>query len=88
MVPYGRGKELIAELCGERCRYDAEHRAAVLREAAAYCVGLYPYQKKRLEEKGTLHSVCGDCAWVLAEGFYDDALGLVTETENREFMEV
>ncbi len=88
LVPYGRGKELIAELCGERCRYDAEHRAAVLREAAAYCVGLYPYQKKRLEEKGTLHSVCGDCAWVLAEGFYDDALGLVTETENREFMEV
>ena len=88
LVPYGRGKELIAELCGERCRYDAEHRAAVLREAAAYCVGLYPYQKKRLEEKGTLHSVCGDCAWVLAEGFYDDALGLVTEKENREFMEV
>ena len=88
LVPYGRGKELIAELCAERCRYDAEHRAAVLQEAAAYCVGLYPYQKKRLEEKGALHSVCGDCAWVLAEGFYDDTVGLMTETESREFMEV
>lgn len=88
LVPYGKGKELIAELCRERCRHDAEHRAAVLQEAAAYCVGIYPYQKKQLEEKGALHSVCDDCARALAEGFYDDTVGLVTETEKHEFWEV
>ena len=44
--------------------------------------------KKQLEEKGALHSVCDDCARALAEGFYDDTVGLVTETEKHEFWEV
>ena len=44
--------------------------------------------KKQLEEKGALHSACDDCARALAEGFYDDTVGLVTETEKHEFWEV
>ncbi len=88
LVPYGEGKELIAELCGERCRYDMAYRASVLQKAGSYCVGVYPYQKKLLEQAGALRSVCGDCALVLAEGFYSGAVGLVTETERQEFTEV
>ena len=88
LVPYGRGKRLIAELCGDRCRSNPLYRAAVLKEASSYTVGIYPNQKERLEQRQALISVCGGCAWILADGFYDNAVGLTVSEEKQEYMEV
>ena len=88
LVPYGRGKQLIAKLCGDRCRHDPLYRAAVLKEASSYTVGIYPNQKERLEQRQALISVCGGCAWVLGDGFYDDAVGLTVSEEKQEYTEV
>lgn len=88
LVPHGRGKQLIAELCGDRCRLDSLYRAAVLKEASCYTVGIYPNQKERLEQRQALISVCGGCAWVLGDGFYDDAVGLTVSEEKQEYTEV
>lgn len=88
LVPYGRGKRLIEELCSERCRFDPAYRASLLKEAANYTVGIYSYQKKRLEQSGALVSVCGDCVLALAEGFYDNVTGLTTEAKGQGLMEV
>lgn len=88
LVPYGKGKELIAELCGERCRHDAEHRLRCCRRQPPTVWGSIRIKKSSWRRKGQLHSVCDDCARALAEGFYDDTVGLVTETEKHEFWEV
>ena len=88
LVPYGRGKQLIEELCTERCRFDLAYRAAVLKEASDYTVGIYPYQKKQLEQKQALISACEDCVWILADGFYDEDIGLLVDAKDQVFMEV
>lgn len=88
LVPYGKGKQLIAQLCSDRCRYDLTTRAEVLREANRYSVGVYAYQKKLLEQRHALIPVCGGCALVLAEGFYDETVGLLAEDARQTFLEV
>lgn len=88
LVPYGRGKWLIEELCAERCRFDLAYRAAVLKEASDYTVGIYPYQKKQLEQKQALVPACDDCVWILADGFYDEDVGLLVDAKDQVFMEV
>ena len=88
IVPYGRGKQLIAQLCSDQCSFDPAYRAGILKEASNYTVGIYKHQKKRLEENNGLISACDDCAWILAEGFYDDEVGLTINSEKQIFMEV
>ncbi len=88
IVPYGRGRQLIAELCSQRCRFDPAYRASLLKEAGSYTVSIYLYQKKQLRQKQALIPVCDGCALALAEGFYDDTVGLLADGENQAFMEV
>lgn len=88
LIPYGRGRQLIAKLCSERCRYDLAYRAAVLKEAGSYTVGVYQHQKKLLEQNHALISVCDDCVLVLADGYYDDLIGLNENAQANTFMEV
>ena len=88
LVPYGDGRQLVAELCSERCRYDAAYRAAVLKKLSQFSVSVYQYQKKQLEKVRALVPVCGGCALVLAEGYYDADIGLTAEQNSLEFWEV
>lgn len=88
IVPYGRGKQLITELYSERCRVDPAYRAALLKEANGFTVSLYSHQKKRLEQENALFPACGGCVWVLADGFYDDTVGLIRNQKKQGFMEV
>ena len=88
LVPYGKGKELIEELCADRCLRDISYRAKVLKEAGSYTVGIYRYQRERLERRHALIPVCDGCVLVLADGFYDDTLGLTENDENLSFTEV
>ena len=85
MIPYGRGRQLLEELRSERCRVDLCYRAAVLKEMNSYTVSVYQYQKRQLEKDNALISVCGDCVLVLADGFYDDEVGLTLRPEPQIF---
>lgn len=88
IVPYGEGKQLIAKLCGENCRYNIAERIAVLKECSSYTVSLYTNQLKKLEEQGALVSVCDGAAIALKEWYYDQTVGVVTERLNLPLMEV
>lgn len=88
LVPYGDGRQLVTELCSQRCQYDISYRAAVLKELHSYSVSIYQYQKKQLESMQALIPVCGGCSLVLAEGFYDAEVGLTSEQNSLEFWEV
>ena len=88
LVPYGEGRRLAEELCTERCRYDADHRAAVLKKMNDYTVSVYQYQKARLEREHALHPICDGCALVLADGFYDEIVGMTAEGNSQEYWEV
>lgn len=88
LIPYGKGKQLVEELCTERCRFDLSHRASVLKEMSNYTVSVYQYQKKQLEKNHALISVCDDCVLVLADGFYDDEVGLTMSSDSQMFWEV
>ena len=87
LIPYGRGGQLLEELRSERCRVDLGYRAAVLKEMNSYTVSVYQYQKRQLEKDNALISVCGDCVLVLADGFYDDEVGLTLRPEPQIFWE-
>lgn len=84
LVPYGKGKALVAELCSARCKYDEAYRAAVLKELNQYAVGIYSYQKEKLNEKGGLISLCDGCVLMLADGFYDETVGVTVEADTQE----
>ena len=51
-------------------------------------MSLYSHQKKRLEQENALFPACGGCVWVLADGFYDDTVGLIRNQKKQGFMEV
>lgn len=88
LVPYGDGRQLIAELCSRRAEQDTVYRYALLKQAGNYSVSLYQYQKKRLEQLGALQPLCGGCALALQEGYYDKITGLKAEENTQAFWEV
>lgn len=86
IVPYGEGKEIIAELCSEAARY---HLPELLQKAKGYTVSLYPYQKKLMEEKHAILRVAPEIdAYFLLEGFYDPDTGVTTGGQMNDYLEV
>ena len=68
LVPFGEGRELIAQLAAE---HTMEEEIALLRRAQSYCVALYEATLKRLKGQDAVFLLeeCG--VWALKEGFYD-----------------
>ena len=88
LVPYGKGAQLIAQMCDSRCARDTEYCASLLKEATGFTVSLYRYQFRQLEAQGALIWVCNDCALALLPEYYDDQVGLKTDHKNNSFWEV
>ena len=88
LVPYGDGKNIIAELS----RLDPDHDLKLiddwLAKAKAYTVSLYSWQKNKLELSGGLASICGSRILVLQEGFYDQATGFTETSQANTLLEV
>jgi CRISPR-associated endonuclease/helicase Cas3 len=76
LVPYGEGKEIIADLCSERVRHDLEFCKTLIRKANRYCVSVMSYQLQILQRLNALYTVADDSVYVLKESFYDNATGL------------
>lgn len=73
IVPYGAGKDIIAELQAE---ITPEHRRALLRRAQRYSVSLFPNRKRILLEKGALRQIPTAELLVLDERHYSHEFGL------------
>lgn len=82
LVPYGKGKELIEELCSEKAEWDISYRQKLLQQAGEYSISLYRYQVEKLQKENALRSICGGCVLVLAEEYYDKSTGLIMEAQD------
>lgn len=79
LVPYEKGRELIAGLCGA---HDMKTEIYLLRQAQAYGVAVYENIYRRLRDTDALCTVGKTGAVALKEGFYTAEGGLqVTNTE-------
>lgn len=88
LVPYGGGKDLIAELNSDRAKYDLAYSKQLLRRAKEFTVSLYGYQKSKLEKSGGIYPICNGLILALGEGYYDQQTGLQTEDQSNGYKEV
>lgn len=88
LVPYGEGKQLIEQLCSERCKTDPVYRDALLKQATGYTVSIYDYQRHRLEGNGALLTICNGYVLALQPEYYDDHTGVLAKETNIPFLEV
>ena len=86
LVPYKEGKRIIGDLLSEKSAHDLNYTAALLKEAKPYTISIYAYQKAELEKAGALMTANG--LLILADGWYDDELGLRMKNPSLDFMEV
>ncbi|MDR3362407.1 MAG: CRISPR-associated helicase Cas3' [Desulfovibrio sp.] len=77
IVPYGRGKEIIAELCSH---LEIREKKILLHEAQRYTVTVYTGFLKRLKDRRALYSPPQTDILCLYEGFYSSVFGICTES--------
>ena len=92
IVPYGDGKEIIAQLGSGKAAGEAFFCSQLLRKAGAFSISLYENKLKKLEEKGGLYpvneQVFGGAVLALRPEFYSPETGLNIEGDRNFFMEV
>lgn len=84
VVPYGKGKTLISDLCSEKAQRDPSYLRSLLDEAKPYTVSLYQHQIDRLNEEHSLIPLQGG-ALGLSEHYLEDA-GFSMGESNLEFL--
>jgi CRISPR-associated endonuclease/helicase Cas3 len=79
IVPYERGEDVIAGLCGE---FQIPKNIQLLREAQRYSVNVYPQDLKELMESGAVYEINTSSGgeplglWALRDSYYSDEFGL------------
>ena len=86
LVPWGEGKDVIADLCSDRAG-DLGFVSTCLERGKGYTVSLYRHQLEKLEKNQGIVSLCGGSILALREGFYDGATGLTLEPKANGFLE-
>lgn len=81
IVPFGEGKEIIADLNGDR---SIEDLGNLLRKAQQYTVNLYRHEMDELEQNGGLETVFDKQLYVLKDGAYNEDYGV--DLRNESFM--
>lgn len=76
IVPYGRGREIIARLCAEQNHGNVRR---LLREAQQYSVNVFPNVWRNLTENKAIIPVRDGDFYYLDERYYGKELGLSTE---------
>ena len=85
IVPYGKGKEYIATLCGT---WDMKEMSEAKKKAQRYSVNVFPKEWDKLQEKNALHeTIKGSGIYYLKERHYNDEFGLsLDETSDMTFL--
>lgn len=86
IVPYGEGRKIIAALGSEKVKADKRMQEQLIKQAAAYSVSVYNYQKNNLFDKGGISEYLDGRVLVLTDGFYDEGTGL-SDTSRLDFKE-
>ena len=77
IVQYGKGRELVAELCGE---FEPSKAYKLLQQAQQYSVNVFPNVWQKLKEADAVIAVQeGEEIYYLDERFYSKEFGLSTE---------
>ncbi|MGG0822166.1 CRISPR-associated helicase Cas3' [Paenibacillus turicensis] len=79
LVPYGEGKEIIADLNGQ---HNIKSLSALLRKAQRYMVNIYPNEKEKLSTSGSLVSYLDGKVLALKGGSYDENYGINLEGDS------
>lgn len=82
IVPYGEGKEIIAELYTEQAINDFNYLKELLDKAKPYCVSVFEYQLKQLEKLNGIHSACDGRVLTIGDDFYSDKIGFTFSKED------
>ena len=88
LVPYQEGTTLIEELGAIDPVHQPGQLAAALERAKAYCVSLYGFQRRKLEDAGALYPLCGGAVLALQRGWYDEETGLISGKGEQNYLEV
>ena len=86
LVPYGKGSEIIADLCSERANYDFEFCKTKLEEAKRFTISLYEYEIRGLGEKGGIQEKWDGNILVLTPDFYSPEIGVSKEGDHYDFI--
>lgn len=79
LVPYGEGKEIIADLNGQ---HNIKSLSTLLRKAQRYMVNIYPNEKEKLSKSGSLVSYLDGKVLALKDGSYDENYGINLEGDS------
>lgn len=87
IVPYGKGAELIAKLCGE---WEPKEMHRTLQKAQRYSVNVFPNVWDKLQKENALHeTIEGSGIYYLKERYYNDEFGLsLDETSEMTFYDL
>lgn len=83
VVPYKKGKDIIAALCADASYYE---KISVLRKAQRYMVNLSQSKFKKLLEKEIIKYYPETDTWILKEGYYSDVYGVSEEPVNLDLL--
>ena len=87
IVPYGKGAELIAKLCGE---WDPKEMYDAKKKAQRYSVNVFPNVWGKLQKENALYeTIEGSGIYYLNERYYNDEFGLsLDETSEMTFYDL
>lgn len=81
IVPYGEGKEIIADLNGDMTIDDL---SGLFQKAQRHSVSVYSYQLDLLNKGGNLITLFDDQVYALKEGAYDEKYGINVEGDSKQ----
>lgn len=85
IVCYGKGDEIITELCSEKAKYDLKYAAEKIREATGYTVSCYNYQLEVLKSNNAVNYYDDFGIYTLiVPSYYDENMGLVLDAVGGE----
>lgn len=78
IVPFKKGKDIIADLISN---LKLEQKVPLLKKAQHYSVNVFENKFKALQKAGAVITCDIEGVYLLKEGFYDNDIGLVTESK-------
>ena len=82
IVPYGKGKDVIAELLSVKCKNSLAATKKALTTAKDFTVSVYQNQLEKLIKIGAVYSDESDTMLFLRPEYYDNTTGIITNKED------
>ncbi|MCK5542680.1 MAG: CRISPR-associated helicase Cas3' [Desulfobacterales bacterium] len=76
IVPYGKGRDIIGELCAD---FEPAKAWKLIKQAQQYSVNVFPNAWRKLQDADAVTSIQGEEIYFLDERFYSNDFGLATE---------